>query len=739
MAYLFAGTLFLSAALLFIVEPLIAKMVLPLLGGSPAVWNTCLVFFQAALLGGYLYAHALSTWLSFRLQAAVHIGLLCLGLLVLPLGLPDRLVELLPHSDNPVPWLLQLLAATIGLPFFVVSASAPLLQKWYAGGEARDPYHLYAASNLGSMLALLAYPLLLEPGAGLKDQSLLWTVGYAGLVALTAACAVAAQASGLSQGPDSEPNIENRELTLGRRLRWIALALAPSSLLLGVTTYVTTDIAAVPLLWVIPLALYLLSFILVFARKQLIPHDWMVYLLPPLALVAALTQLRGGALPSWQLIPIHWLTLLVAALVCHGELARDRPPARHLTEFYLWISVGGVLGGLFNALLAPLLFQGSVLEYPLALVLACWLRPGPRLRESTSTDRWLDLLTPLGIGALALGMSLGAAFLEPERARTARAASVGVIGLLCFVLANRPARFALALGVALLTLSVGASGGGRTLASARNFFGLVRVTVDPKGQFHLLHHGSTTHGLQKLGPDGKPERNSAALSYFHSAGPVGQVIDAFHDRRDLPPHIAVTGLGVGALAGYARPGEAWTFYEIDPAIERVARDQALFTFLADAEARGAKVDVKLGDARLRLRDAPEHGYGLIVLDAFSSDSVPMHLISRQALDLYNRKRARGGLLVFNITNRYLDLEPVLARLAEDAGMVAFARQESRVDLTEADNEAGRYASHWVVLADRVEDVGPIAGHPRWQRLEASSRQGLWTDDFANLLGVFRWR
>lgn len=750
MPYLFAGTLFLSAALLFIVEPMIAKMILPLLGGSPAVWNTCLVFFQAALLGGYLYAHALGTWLSFRSQVVVHLGLLCLALMLLPVGLPAWVVGEVPRDANPVLWLLTLLALAIGLPFFVVAASAPLLQKWYAAGgaaSAGDPYFLYAASNLGSMLALASYPILIEPGATLGQQSWLWAGGYGLLVVLTGACALTVGLAARSAPPNDVPeqgkqaggtleiaDLIVKPVTKARRLRWVVLAFAPSSLLMGVTTYITMDIAAIPLLWVVPLALYLLSFILVFARKRLIPHDWMVYLLPCLALAAVFSLVQSSALAHWWFIPLHWLVLFVASMVCHGELAQDRPPTRYLTEFYLWIAVGGVLGGLFNALLAPLLFQGSVLEYPLALLLACGLRPA--VQPGTSVSRWLDLLVPAGLGVitLALVVLLGA-FESTAVWDRSRVWVYGGVAVGCYFCVRRPIRFALALGMAMLVLMIARPEGTKTLYTERNFFGLIRVHAN--AEFHFLSHGSTLHGIQRLGPDGKPGQNPEPLSYFHRAGPVGQIFDAWRSRTDLPPRVAVTGLGVGALASYAWRHEDWTFYELDPAIEQVAQDENLFTYLSESPA--GELRILLGDARLRLQEAADHSFGLIILDAFSSDAVPTHLIDREALQLYNTKRAKGGLLVFNITNRYLDMAPVLARLAADAGMVAFAREETVADLSTSDLEARHFPSHWVVLADRKEDLVGIPDDHRWEPLTAEPGTRVWTDDYVNLLRAIRWR
>lgn len=752
MSYLFSVTLFISAALLFCVEPLVAKMVLPLLGGSPAVWNTCLVFFQAALLAGYLYAHTSAAWLGSRGQVLLHLGLLALAALVLPIDLSEDRVGSIPYDVDPVPWLLANLARTVGPPFFVMAASAPLLQIWFAGTRApgaRDPYFLYAASNLGSMIALLGYPLALEPVFTLQQQSVGWGGGYGLLLLLTACCAIPAWREPVTRAEERATEAANDPRpTALRCLRWVVLSLVPSSLLLGVTAFVTTDVAAIPLLWVIPLALYLLTFILVFAQKELIPQAWMVHALPVVALLAVFTMLRATSTAVWVLTGLHWTVLFVAAMVCHGELAKDRPAPRYLTGYYLWISVGGVLGGLLTAFVAPLLFRGSVLEYPLMIVAACLLRPGPGLRDSSSGERWLDLLVPGGVAVLCLGLLASRAALAEFSGLYARAILFGLPALACWFCAARPTRFALSLAVVFFVFMATFSQGGRTILAERNFFGIIRVQDDPvpgddgspvRFRYRVLNHGSTEHGLQRIDDDGNLVHPAEALAYFHDAGPVGDVFPVFRKRckEGLPANVAITGLGVGALASYARPGDHWTFYEIDPAMERAAREY--FSFLADCEKEQQVTPrVVLGDARLRLKEAQDHEYGLIVLDAFSSDSVPAHLISRQALKLYRSKLAPGGLLLFNVSNRYLDLKRVLAALAEDGGMVCYYREHSPDALFK---KAGTRDSQWVVMADRTEALGAIASDPRseWKPLARAAGDAVWTDDFSNVLGVFKWR
>ncbi|MFN4259991.1 MAG: spermidine synthase [Gemmataceae bacterium] len=754
MYLLFASTLFVSAALLFCMQPMVAKMILPLLGGTPSVWNTCMVFFQATLLAGYLYAHGTTTWFGVRRQAVLHIVILLLPLVVLPVAISTNAIAMLPTESNPIAWVLLVLTLSVGLPFFVVSTSAPLLQKWFAGTghpAGRDPYFLYSASNLGSMLALLSYPLLLEPSFGLERQSWLWTAGYGVLVLLIMICAYCVWRGAGAKNPKAtiphpEPTAQSAEsewtdavmpaspsvldarpLTWGRRLRWVALAFVPSSLMLGVTLYITTDIAAIPLLWVMPLALYLFSFILVFASRPPLPHQWLVLALPLAVILALALFLLAGANPRWQLIPVHLLAFFVIAMFCHGELAQDRPPPRHLTEFYIWLSIGGVLGGLFNTLSAPLLFsQVGVAEYPLMLILATLLLP-----RRAPAPRWqygLDAGVPMLMGLLTVGI-----FVVWKPTALIGVPVLGVLISSCYLAASSPLRLALCLAaiglpIAILDLE------GKTVHWERNFFGLVRITDDTDNQLRRLVHGGTMHGVQSL----DATKRELPLSYFHRSGPIGEVFTTFQKRPERQNrHVAVTGLGVGSLAAYALPGQDWTYYEIDPAMKRVAEDPRYFTYLADARQRGATIDIVLGDARLRLREAPDQYYDLMVLDAFSSDSVPVHLITLQALQLYLEKLAPDGILAFNISNRYLDLKPVLANLAAHERLLCHSRGE--LEVTAEERKMGKTPSQWVIMARQEADLGDLPRNPRWQPLTGDPHAPLWTDDFSNVLGVFRWQ
>ncbi len=533
---LFSITLFLSAFLLFCVQPMIAKMVLPFVGGSPAAWSTCMVFFQAMLLAGYAYAHVSTNWLGEREQTILQAGLSLLPLFVLPFGIPSDAVSSLAPTANPTGWLCGLLLAVVGLPFFVVSISAPLLQRWFAHSghpSSSDPYFLYGASNLGSMLALLTYPLLVEPNLRLSQQSMAWTVGYGVFVVLLLACALPVWRG--QEDPrsmpvaSSDPALAETPLRVGEVVRWIALAFIPSSLMLGVTLYLTTDIAAVPLLWVIPLALYLLTFILTFARRQVLPHSWIKKAWPMAAVVLALAMsLSSMTQPIF--IPVHLVTFFLAAMVCHGELVRHRPPRQHLTAFYLALSGGGVLGGLFNALVAPVAFD-RIAEYPLALVLACFVLPRTRSASSEHWNRLMDLVLPLALGALAWGL---VAFLhsrfEWQHHDLGLTLPLGIAGLVCYSFKDRPVRFSLAIGAVLAIGGTYASVDGRVLYQHRNYFGVLLVTQVASGNYRRLIHGHTLHGQQSLDPERGASRSLITLARGRSASSSRSCLRELPDR-----------------------------------------------------------------------------------------------------------------------------------------------------------------------------------------------------------------
>jgi hypothetical protein len=731
--FAFALTLFISASLLFCIQPMIAKMILPVLGGSPSVWSTCMVFFQAVLLAGYTYAYAMTAWLRLRRQAALHFGVLLLPVLVLPLAITPGTVQAPSPAANPSVWLLGLLLTSVGLPFFVGASTAPLLQKWFAetGHPAgKDPYFLYGASNLGSLIALLGYPILMEPGLRLAQQSLLWSVGYGVLAVLTFVCAVL-----VVLAPRDLPRAVDEPIIgavashplVRQRLSWVALAFIPSSLLLGVTTYLSTDVASIPLFWIIPLALYLVTFILAFSRREILPLRLLTRVSRPAILVLVLVTCLYPV--QVVFIPLHLLVFFLAASVCHGELARRRPSVRHLTEFYLAISLGGVLGGVFNALIAPVVFD-RVVEYPLAMVLACLALPGVAARSGTRhlQARVLDFAFPLALGSAIVGVRLW--LTDPATIPTSSdnltmilAFSLG--SLICFTFVERPVRFAL--GIAALLGSGMLMSQGQVLHRERSFFGSLSVVRLEPGPYHQLIHGTTVHGQQSL----DPHRRQEPLTYYYRTGPIGQVFEVFGQRSSRPT-VAVVGLGTGSLAAYAQPGERWTFYEIDPSVARIASNPAYFTYLRDCRASAR--EIVLGDARLRLRDAPGHRYDLIVLDAFSSDSIPVHLLTREAIDLYRSKLAPDGMMAFHISNRHLDLATILGAVARDEDLVCRVRRDTRLNPDE--QRLGKSVSTWAILANRENDLGSLATDPAWVLPRVRRNEAAWTDDFSNIFEHF---
>jgi hypothetical protein len=719
---LFVATTFVASSLLFLVQPMFAKMVLPRLGGSPAVWNTCILFFQTMLLLGYGYAHVSTTWLGTAIQTRVHWLLMLVPLALLPLSIGAGEP---PAGTNPVWWLLQMLGARVGLPFLVVSTMAPLLQRWFATlpvRSASDPYFLYAASNLGSMLSLLAYPFALEPAWGVRMQTMLWSFGYGLLIVLTGACAFITWKFGRPIERPAEAEVSTSKPDTWLRALWVFLAFIPSSLMLGVTTHISTDLAPVPLLWVLPLAIYLATFILAFGAREVVPARLIVRVLPPLVLIAMASIALRISAPS--LIPVHFSAFFCCAMVCHTELARRRPDVRHLTEFYLWISLGGALGGAFNTLVATHVFTG-IYEYPLVLALACLLRPSPAYGRG-KPEPWpmiaIAVVVPVVVCTLLWSLRLSAKGVDLFPVLFV----VGVVLAIFGSLANRPAPFNALMIMLALLVTVGVTGArGNVLFAGRSFFGVMKVLDAPDHSYHVLQHGTTAHGRQDAAAFDRCEPKA----YFHPSGPIGQLLSASGPRFRTA---AIVGLGGGSLACYAPPGGAWTFYEIDPMIEHIARDPKLFTFLANSPGR---MNVSIGDGRLKLQQAAPASFDLIVLDAFSSDSVPVHLVTREALRMYFSRLKPDGVVVFNISNRYLDLEPVLAALGRDEGLFALANLDIKVPAE--DLKAGRLPSHWTFFARTEAPLSMFRGRPGWRTPETKSGVRPWTDDYSNLLNILK--
>src|SRR5262244_1426904 len=629
----FAAAITLSAALVFMVQPMFTKMVLPRFGGAPSVWSVAIVFFQAALLAGYAYAYWLTRYAGGRVSVAIHLAVTIAAACALPLSIAagwDR-----PPEAAQALWLIGLFTASIGLPFFALAANSPLLQAWFARTDhpaAKDPYFLYAASNVGSFLALVSYPIVIEPFVRLGEQAGSWSVGFCLLIALLAGC-------------------------------WVALAAVPAGLLVAVTAHISTDVAAVPLLWVLPLALYLLTFVIVFARQPIIPH-WLVVAVQPLFIIALVAVIIFDPVKTIVgLLAVHLAVFFVNALMCHGELGRTRPAPRYLTAFYLWISAGGVIGGIGAGLIAPYVFNW-VAEYPILIALAVLCRPGLALPD----DRRGRHLLFGGLAAAALVLIVCALY-PVALSQTAFTWTVATLLAASALFWRAPLPFAAMIAFILLAYySIVEQHGAM---SVRSFFGVARITETADGQFRLLQHGTTLHGGQRireangrLAAIDPPE----LLLYYWNGSAISETFAAVRSRLDRPIRFAVIGLGAGSLACRAAPDDTVHYYEIDPAIIRIARDPYLFSFLWVCRP---DVPIILGDARLTLAEAPDGTYDLIIVDAFSSDAIPIHLLTREAMAIYLEKLSAHGVVVLHVTNRHLELLSVVASIASANGLITF--------------------------------------------------------------------
>lgn len=713
-------TVFLGAALLFAVQPMAARTVLPVLGGSPSVWNTAMVFFQLALLGGYGWADASVRLLGVARQARLHTALVLATVALLPVVSP---ADAPPADVSPVPWLLATLGTMLGPFVLLLSANAPLVQRWFAASghaSARDPYFLYAASNAGSLLALASYPLLIEPRTTLAQQWRWWSAGFA----LFAVCTAASALLGTRGARDETAAPLGPPISARQRARWLVLALVPASLLLAVTQLLTTDIAPVPLLWVLPLATYLLSFIVVFARRPPISVAWTSAWLPYLAVPMALTSflvLPGIPLPA--IVVLHLVGLFAAAVTCHGRLAAERPPAGRLTEFYLLLALGGVLGGVLTALVAPLAFSW-IAEYPLALVAACLLRP-----KASPTAPAREFPVPLVLGGVFFATLWAAPRVGVSDPWWSAVTPYLAVSVAALFLAPRVWGFGLAVATLLGLAQLAPEDRNRTLYRERTFFGVHRVATDPDGVWHSLSHGATEHGRQ---PRLEGLRRLPTM-YFHPTGPLGDVFRAWRSAG-TGGAVGVVGLGTGTVAAYLRPGERLDFFEIDPAVVRIARDPRLFSYLADS---GADIRIVVGDGRRRLAEVPDGSYALLILDAFSSDALPVHLITVEALLQYRRTLAPSGVIVANQTNRHLDLVPVTGATGAAAGFEAVARADRDID--ERARLLGKEASTWIVLAPPGSPMLAALRAAGWTGVTPDGRRP-WTDDHVDLIGALRlWR
>ena len=697
----FSLAIFTAAALLFMVQPLAARMILPVLGGSPAVWIAAVAFFQTTLLLGYAYAH-LTARLGRRPRAAAHAAVMLIALLFLPLALPAWVAP----SSEPHLWLVGVLALAVGAPFFVLSSASPALAYWYTDGGKRDPYFLYAVSNAGSFVGLMSYPLVIEPILGLGSQATMWAWGFAAFALLAAAAVAVAMRSAVSTTA-AAPEITGptTRITWSTRLAWVGLAFVPSSLLLGSTTFITSEIGSVPLLWVLPLAAYLLTFVVAFRDRSKPIGSWPSRATALLVFGVLTTWAVGENLGLWLNLGLHVSLLFTAGLVAHLRLYNARPAPTKLTEFYLLISFGGALGGVFNAFIAPLIFDWAI-EYPIVIVAATALLADRSTGSLRSPRTWAPAIVAALI-ALIVDIATGG-----QSDDAAAAFAVVAIGIGAILLVPAKRALVLALGVALLALTFPPISGGAVFRE-RTFFGIlsVRETATERSMFH----GTTLHGTQFL-----DERRRQPAAYYTEEGPLGDVFASTPSEFN----VGVIGLGVGTMAAYGKPGDTITFFEIDSAVVELAQDPSLFTFLSDS---AATINIEIEDGRLGLEKAPLGAFDLIVLDAFSADAIPVHLLTVEALAGYLDRLAPDGMIAIHGSNRYFDLEPVIAAAADALGVSIMVRDDAGAE--------GRFASRWFALSPEANGLEELDALPDWRRPVLRPGFRTWTDDYSNPLAV----
>jgi predicted O-methyltransferase YrrM len=722
-AVLFAAVLFVSALLLFAVQPMFTKMVLPKFGGSPSVWSTAMVTFQALLFAGYLYAHLMVRTLPPGRAAFVHLVLLAGVAMTLPLGIAAGFVQ--PPESGVTLWLVGLFVCSIGLPFVALAATAPLLQNWFiATGhpQAKNPYVLYAASNLGSFVALLAYPFLIEPLFALRTQATIWSCGFVLLAAgICAAGLMVSGRAGATQvvATDAPP-------TLGRRLSWMALTAIPAGLCIAVTAFITTDLAAAPLLWVVPLALYLLTFVGVFRERPWIPHAWVLRLLPYVVAPLAISVL-GGAKVNWlAVIALNLTAFTLMALACHGEAYRLRPQPARLTEFYLWTSAGGVVGGIFAGLLAPNIFS-NIYEYPILIAASLLVLPG--IYDAGLRAFVMQSALPLALAALAVALRFALDVTLPFAADPAIQIGLVLLAALMMFQAARPALF---WGLVVFAFAFTGSWqpGMTRLETVRSFFGVHQVVESSDRTHRMLFHGTTIHGAERVrDAAGNPVGGTPEpLTYYYFGGPLSEVIGSARQARGSLDRVALVGLGTGSLACHKREGERWTFFEIDPEVIRLARNPENFRFLS---ACGSGVEIITGDARLTLVASPVR-YDMIVLDAFSSDAIPVHLLTREALAGYSARLAANGVIAIHVSNRHMELASVVAAVAAEEGFVAYFKQHREANDLLKDLRAN---SDVVALAHSEVVLGELPQRQGWRKIAPRPDVPGWTDDYSDVLSA----
>jgi len=757
---LYTATIFLSAFLIFLVQPIIGKLLLPLAGGSPSVWNACMLFFQALMLAGYSYTHFSQKKLGVNKQTNLQIGLMLATLLLLPIRFDSS--SAIP--EDPTFWLLINLFKSAGIPFFILATLSPMLQLWFAHSghnRAANPFFLYAASNTGSFAALLAYPFLIEPFVNLADQTTLWAAGYVILTILIIVCRRSVRSELIE--PVSDQSVSSDGVEKHTIIRWVIAAFIPSSLLMGSTLFITTDLAPVPLLWILPLMVFLITFVIAFSSKNL--PFWLLERLAAAA-IFVFTVVFGLDFRHrlWLTMPLHLIVLFAICLYCHSYLARTKPAVRHLTAFYTWISVGGMLGGLFNTLIAPYTFS-SYTEYPLMIIAT-----GVFLYlNREEIDDMADAAPSAGIVSLTTGFLAATSIIAMRSTDfalilrklgtrhymdiengiypilidwlkryqdTFSAVLVIMIALSPVLFIPKIRRFNLAAAVLAMLLCFYAYETGTSsevLFITRNFFGKKFVTIRPNSSIRILYHGSTNHGAQDFAPD----RRSLPLSYYHREGPAGDIFSLpVAQKEDLK--VGIIGLGVGSLSTYARPGNEFTFYEIDPdVIDMVGGDSPIFSFVHD---KASQTRMICGDGRIKIAEAPESYYDIIILDAFSSDAIPIHLITNEALLIYLKRLKPEGILAIHISNRYLNLQPVLKKMALKNDLKSLYVYDGAFDTKDRNNFL-REACTYVVMTRSTQSIENLkeVKNKTWKEFASDLTDvELWSDSYSSIIPVVKF-
>jgi len=722
----FFAAVLMSAALLFAVQPMFTKMVLPRLGGAAAVWSVAMVFFQATLLAGYAYAHLLTRFAPGRAAILIHLSVLLIACFVLPLHLPSGWGQ--PPSSAQAFWLLGLFAASIGLPFFALAANGPLTQAWFVRTNhpsACDPYFLFAASNLGSFLALISYPIVLEPFLRLGEQTRLWTIGFYLLILMIALCGVLMLRSAKSSPVTAiVPSQKITPPTWRDSIAFVGLAAVPSGLLLAVTLHISTDVAAVPLFWIVPLALYLLTFVIAFQSRPIVSHSLVVKAFPFVILALAILMIISPFSTIIEIVSVHLGAFFVIALLCHGELARRRPAPQFLTTFYMWISAGGMIGGIGVGLIAPQVFNW-VAEYPLLIALSILCMPGLALPTKGAAQYVLFGALVLAAALLTLLMSSGLK-LDDNVITLFIGALLGLTVYFWWA----PSAFA-AIIAFVLVLGHYQYNDAINNFVVRNFFGVLAAAETPDGRFRVLWHGGIGQGAQRVRDrDGKPiTGRPEMISEFQAGAGIAQTFDAVRARVSGPINYAVIGLGTGSLTCQARPEDSAVYYELDPDVIRIARDPKLFNFVS---ACRPDISIVQGDARLTIASASDASYDLIFVDAFIGAAIPIHLLTREAMAVYLRKLKPNGIVAIHVSNYHLELATVVAGVADANG--AITRLYEGGDVSENVSEQ-KWVPIVTAVARKDEDFGALAKSRFWPVLPPDPAQRVWTDDYSNVLGA----